>query len=130
MVDACPHRPFRPFALLLWGAKPDTFVRQLRIGWEAQLTRIVPGFEFEADVSWDEFRDLCIPRPCSLLPAIEPLREVGVFHRLDLATIETDMRVELTVEGPIEHAVLIGDVPRIEERFELQGSKPPSEGSS
>ena len=114
VLDAAPGRPFHPFALVLWGSKSDTFVRQLTISTERQLTGPLPGYEFESDIGFDEFRELCIPRPDLLMPALTNLREVGLLHHLSLSTVEAMASVELTVEGPIEHAVLIGRVPRIE----------------
>lgn len=115
VLDACPNRPFRPFALLVWGAQADTFIRQLRVGGEAQFDGPLPAFEFESDVSFDYFRALCIPRSDLLMPAIESLRDVGIFHRLHMPAIETNGGIELTLEGPLEHAALIGDVPRLSE---------------
>ncbi len=115
VLDACPNRPFRPFALLVWGAKADTFIRQLRVAGEAQLTGPMPAFEFESDIAFDYFRCLCIARSDLLMPAIESLRDVGIFHRLHMPAIEADGRVELTLEGPLEHAALLGDVPRLRE---------------
>ncbi len=114
-LDVCPNRPFHPFALILWGTKGDTFVRQIRIGWQAQLTEPMGGWEFESDIDFEEFETLLVDRADRYMPAIDRLSELGMFHRWDFPVVRVDQRLELTVEGPFERAVFIGDVPRVSE---------------
>lgn len=108
-LELCPELVFRPFALIVWGAKADTFIRQLRLSWATQFERPVPGWEFESDIPWAEFRALCEPRE-SLMPRVPHPRELGPFRRLMLPAASAGQPIELTLEGPIEHAVLIGEI--------------------
>lgn len=114
-LDVCPNRPFQPFALILWGTGPETFVRQMRIGYQAQFERPMPGFEFESDIPFEEFESLLVDRADRFMPAIERLSELGMFHRWDFPSVDAGQRIELTVEGPFERGVIVGFVPRIEQ---------------
>jgi hypothetical protein len=112
-LDVCPNRPFHPFALLLWGTKSDTFVRQIRVGSQPQLSSPLGGWEFESDIDFRDFESLLVDRADRYMPAIERLSELGMFHRWDFPIVAITERIEITVEGPFEHAVFIGDVPRL-----------------
>jgi hypothetical protein len=93
-LDVTPTRPFSPFALIVWGAKADTFVRQLRIGWETQLIRPMAGFEFESDVGWEQFRQgLCWQPRLETMPIVEKLRELGPFLRLSLPVVKVGQNI-------------------------------------
>lgn len=109
-LDVQALKVFRPYALLLWGTGPDTFVRQLRVSWETALARPVPGSDFESDIPWTEFLGHCDP-PDGFMPAVARPRELGVFRRLSLPAAMVAQSIEVTVEGPIEHAALVGDSP-------------------
>ena len=113
-LDVCPNRPFQPFALLLWGAMSETFVRQITIGRELQLTGPLPGYEFEADIAFEEFEALLSDRADRFMPAIDRPSNIGMFQRWDFPAVAVGSRIELTVEGPFDRAVLLGLVPRVE----------------
>lgn len=98
---------FRPFGLLLWAARHDCKVLDIRCCEQSQLLSTLPGNLFESEIGWDEFLAATRPRTPNVF-LIESLRPVGQFFSMALPTIELGSAIELELEGQVEHAVFIG----------------------
>lgn len=107
-----PQRPFVPFALLIWGARANSRIFELRVGLENQLLSALPAHLFEADIPWLEFLEL-LSRRRDGNHCLERLRPVGVFFQLDLPEVCLGSDIELELEGAIDHAVFIGKMPML-----------------
>lgn len=108
------ERPFRPWALLLWGCGPETVIDTLAFDGSNELLGAMPGGAFEATVSYEEFARSCQPRPCDY-PLVDA-ENIGAWMSLDLPTLAVGAVTSLGATGPLRHAVLIGSMVRSSER--------------
>jgi hypothetical protein len=108
------QEPFRPFALLVWGARVETQVRNILVDGVSQLIGSLPGFMFEADIPFDEFERLLTDTSSHGYRSLTPqsFERVGHIFELALPTIATGDPLVLELEGPIEHAVFLGHMLR------------------
>lgn len=105
--------PFRPFALVVWGAKVETKVRDIVTGAESQVLATIPGFMFEADIPFDEYRRLLAPGGNGYpLLSMASFDKVGHIFELSMQTVGVAEPLSLDLEGPLEHAVFLGHVLR------------------
>jgi hypothetical protein len=123
--------PFRPFSLVLWGAKADCKIRNFIVADDHQLLTTLPGCLFESELSWAEFESLLHPigDPLAGYRAIDArlIRQLGLIFRIDLPTVEVGSPIHLDVEGAFEHAVLLGDM--LTEGLDARPSSLLSEGN-
>jgi len=120
------QEPFRPFALLVWGARVETKVQNILVDGVSQLLGSLPGFMFEADIPYDEFERLLTESSQGYRPLTpQNFERVGHIFELALPTLAVGDPLVLDLEGPVEHAVFLGHILRTK-----TPSTPPSFPSS
>ena len=116
-IEVRLSEPFAPFALLPWGTRSETRVRDIIAEGDSQMLTTVPGCLFECELSWDELdRYFHERRPLDPYPAIadEDFRQVGQLFRMDLPRLCVHDRLTLDVEGPVERGCFLGTMPRLD----------------
>jgi hypothetical protein len=111
LIELYQQEPFRPAALLLWGAKAETKVRDILTGLESQFMTVVPGCLFESELSFAEFQALLKPRrEIDATPAIADadVRQLGLIFRIDMPSLPVGMPLSLDIEGGYDHGVFLG----------------------
>ena len=115
-IELCPARPFKPWALLLWGARPSvTRIDSVITGEDEQLAGKVPGHVFECEIPLSEFRALCRDEDDGLSVVIRDSRAIGQFFSFELPTISPFDPLRITLQGPLEAGVLLGRSATIDE---------------
>jgi hypothetical protein len=112
VVELRLQEPFRPFALVLWGAGTGK-VRDIKVGAEPQLMTTIPGCLFESELSFDEFDALLQPRPgieADPHPMLTSFRDVGLIFRLDMPPLAVGESLGLDIEGGYDHGLYIGEM--------------------
>ena len=102
--------PFQPFAIVLWGTRIETRLRDIIIGAESQLLGPLPGCLFESELSFDDFEGLLTPGQFDPFPRITPeaIARLGLVFHMDLSPVPVAHRLCLDIEGPYEHGVILG----------------------
>lgn len=107
--DLYVDQPFRPFALLLWGATSDTVIHSMLVGNEEQLMGAMPAHVFEADIELEEFEALLDRRP-GMVSGLSNVEEIGPYFQIDLPSLSPTLPIRLDVTGPLRHGAFIGNL--------------------
>lgn len=108
-IELCPARAFKPWGLLVWGARPGvTRIESVVTGEDQQLAGAVPGHTFECEIPLDEFRSLCEDADDGLGVVVRDSRSIGHFFSFELPVVSTFEPLRITLSGPLDAGCLIG----------------------
>lgn len=109
-IELKPQRPCQPFALMIWGHRPESTVYDLSVGNEAQMMKAVPAGTFSSLLEWEEFEAL-LDRRHDGHDAVRALWRLFTYVSLDLPYAHLGTKITLDVEGPFEHLVVLAKMP-------------------
>jgi len=109
-IELKPRRPCEPFALMVWGHRPESAIHGLFIGGEQNLEKSAPLGIFSSLLEWAEF-DALLDRRQDCHHAVRALWRLFSYITLELPHVPLGTTLTLDVDGPFEHLVVLAKMP-------------------